>query len=577
MIIEENIQKIIDSTGLTETEIKELIKKKIDELKELISEKGALFLVAKELGVNLRENKEDGEENKEEGYCRSCGIFYPIEEMAEYDVGGRTFCKYCMAEYEEVWANEKEYEIGLIEGDLNKQVAEFLTLGGYTSHFLTELVKNDFTGDYFTTSFIKSERDYELKGTLYYNPESNKIRKINIPIDVNGTGITYKNLEILHTKFSDWEDLPPIRVIFIGELVKKLIRTVNDKKKIIIKGRVKFVKIDDSNVYLPFELEYNPFVLIVWNFKFIDDSVEDEDVVNYLLKKVDRKVLTYLLDDNSEEIDISQFTYYNLKNFSQSFSDISDIDSSGIYEITECINGYDGGIMFESICFNCLQMEEQCKCKEKKDIRSFMCVCFYTNDFLLFFVGKIAKDLLKEKKEIILKVLESKPNYIGFCWDGILGTNILVKGIIRHSYQDRNWVILVLDYSLAKTLFDETQGLRILTKNEVSICTGSPDVHLRAGDFLCRISFYNFDTMEIVLLNSKTTETSEDFKSIFLKTLLKIKEENPKMRFTFGHIKNTDIITRITIMNLDSNNNNLIINKMKELLAKQTNNKVGLF
>ncbi|MFX1316748.1 MAG: hypothetical protein ACFE9T_12865, partial [Promethearchaeota archaeon] len=47
--------------------------------------------------------------------------------------------------------------------------------------------------------------------------------------------------------------------------------------------------------------------------------------------------------------------------------------------------------------------------------------------------------------------------------------------------------------------------------------------------------------------------------------------------FTFGHIKNTDIITRITIMNLDSNNNNLIINKMKEVLAKQTNNKVALF
>lgn len=142
--------------------------------------------------------------------------------MADYDVGGRTFCKCCMAEYEEIWSQELENKKRFVEDKINKQVVEFLTLGGYTSHFLNESVKNDFSEDYFPSSFIKSERDYELKGTLYYDPESNKIRKINIPIDANGTGITYKNLEILHTKFNDWQDLPPIRVIFIGELVKKL-------------------------------------------------------------------------------------------------------------------------------------------------------------------------------------------------------------------------------------------------------------------------------------------------------------------------------------------------------------------
>lgn len=342
---------------------------------------------------------------------------------------------------------------------------------------------------------------------------------------------------------------------------------------------MKYVKIDDSNLDmdLHYELKYNPFVLIVWNFKFIEDSIEEEFLINELLKKVDHKVLKYLLDDNSKEIDSSQFTNYNLKNFLDfyDFYDISEIDSCGVYEINGCINGYEGYIMFVSICFNCLKVEEYCRCKDKKDIRSFMCMMFYMNGLLLLFIGKIVKDLLKEKKEIILKILESNPNYIRFRWDGILGTNILVKGIIRLSYQFRQWAIIVLNYSLSKTSFDETRGLRILTQKEESIFkTGSHDVRPRVGDTLCRITFYNFDTIEIDLINSKTTETSEDFKSIFLKTLLKIKEENPEMRFTIGHIKNTDIITRITIMNLDSNNNNLIINKMKELLAKQTNNNV---
>lgn len=53
------IKKIIEETGLNRKEIKNLVEEKKNELKGLISEEGALFIIAKELGVNVKqENKE---------------------------------------------------------------------------------------------------------------------------------------------------------------------------------------------------------------------------------------------------------------------------------------------------------------------------------------------------------------------------------------------------------------------------------------------------------------------------------------------------------------------------------------
>ncbi|TFG25237.1 MAG: DUF2240 family protein [Promethearchaeota archaeon] len=59
MTIEAYINKIFEETGLTRKEIKDLVEEKKVELKGLISEEGALFIIAKELGVDVKdENKE---------------------------------------------------------------------------------------------------------------------------------------------------------------------------------------------------------------------------------------------------------------------------------------------------------------------------------------------------------------------------------------------------------------------------------------------------------------------------------------------------------------------------------------
>ena len=53
------INKIIEKTGLNKKDIEDLVRKKKEELKGLISEEGALFVIAKDLGVDVREeNKE---------------------------------------------------------------------------------------------------------------------------------------------------------------------------------------------------------------------------------------------------------------------------------------------------------------------------------------------------------------------------------------------------------------------------------------------------------------------------------------------------------------------------------------
>ncbi len=59
MKIESYITKIIEETGLSKKEIQERVEEKKIELKGLISDEGALFIIAKELGVDVKEeNKE---------------------------------------------------------------------------------------------------------------------------------------------------------------------------------------------------------------------------------------------------------------------------------------------------------------------------------------------------------------------------------------------------------------------------------------------------------------------------------------------------------------------------------------
>ncbi|MHA1293914.1 MAG: DUF2240 family protein [Promethearchaeota archaeon] len=59
MKIETYINKIIEETGLSKNDIQKKVEKKKIELKGLISEEGALFIIAKEMGVDVKEENKD--------------------------------------------------------------------------------------------------------------------------------------------------------------------------------------------------------------------------------------------------------------------------------------------------------------------------------------------------------------------------------------------------------------------------------------------------------------------------------------------------------------------------------------
>ena len=59
MKTEAYVNKIIEGTGLTRKEIQDMVEEKKKELKGLISEEGALFVIARELGVDVKEENKD--------------------------------------------------------------------------------------------------------------------------------------------------------------------------------------------------------------------------------------------------------------------------------------------------------------------------------------------------------------------------------------------------------------------------------------------------------------------------------------------------------------------------------------
>ncbi|MFW9895886.1 MAG: DUF2240 family protein [Candidatus Thorarchaeota archaeon] len=59
MKTEAYLNKIIENTGLTRKEIQDMVGEKKSELKGLISEEGALFIIARELGVDVKEENEE--------------------------------------------------------------------------------------------------------------------------------------------------------------------------------------------------------------------------------------------------------------------------------------------------------------------------------------------------------------------------------------------------------------------------------------------------------------------------------------------------------------------------------------
>ena len=81
---EKNIITIIKETGITRKEIQDLVKEKQEELKGLISEEGALFMIAKDLSVYIEDNHYSNDKQAQEKFNKS--IEMSMDSMEEQEV-----------------------------------------------------------------------------------------------------------------------------------------------------------------------------------------------------------------------------------------------------------------------------------------------------------------------------------------------------------------------------------------------------------------------------------------------------------------------------------------------------------
>lgn len=92
-------------------------------------------------------------------------------------------------------------------------------------------------------------------------------------------------------------------------------------------------------------------------------------------------------------------------------------------------------------------------------------------------------------------------------------------------------------------------------------------------ELICILNLYDMDKLEIKILQPKKyklKETSEKFIKIFLKeALIKIKGKTPNMELNYIYLKNTSIIEKIIIKNLNSIKDfDLITEKLRELFSQ---------
>ncbi len=123
------------------------------------------------------------------------------------------------------------------------------------------------------------------------------------------------------------------------------------------------------------------------------------------------------------------------------------------------------------------------------------------------------------------------------------------------------------NYFIEEIPREKVKGTSI--KRKIFSKEGEKDTNL-----LCILNFYDFNEVEIKFIEPETRfikESSEDFVRIFLKgALIKIKESNPTLSVSYNYYKNTDMIERMNISNLNSiKEYDLITSKIRELMATE--------
>jgi replication factor A1 len=278
MKTESYISKIIEETGLNRKEIQDRVKEKKEELKGLISEEGALFIIAKELGVDVKTN------NKEIMGDLEINISDVTKEMKNVTLAGR------IKEILRVYKFEKK------EGE-----------EGYVGSFIL----NDNTGDirivlwdedvaiFQDVNFVKGEIVKVINGY----PKEGRDGRIEIHIGRLGK-ILISPEDVDYKKYPKIEE----EIISIGDITSNLL-TVSIEGKIMQKFPIKeFIKKNgDTGKLISIILRDSSDAIKInfWNDNV--EKIKNYDVGDVIsVKNVKPRENTY--QSNNVELNASNFT-----------------------------------------------------------------------------------------------------------------------------------------------------------------------------------------------------------------------------------------------------------------------------
>ena len=544
MKTEAYINKIIEDTGLSKKEIQTLVEEKKEELKGLISDEGALFVIAKELGVEVSsENQELLNEielnisditlnmknivlvgrikdifnlnsfNKSNGEVGYVGAFKLNDNTGDirivlWDDQANVFKDERFEKNEIVKilnGNAKQGRYGGIEihigrfskiilapedvdykkypkikeefakiQDINENLGSISTEGKVMNHFpLKEFIRKDGQKGR-VSSIILRDSTGKVKIT-FWNEDIEKIENVEVGdfisltnlnprksnfaenrIDVHATKWTKITKEDKELKFDEKfiDKIDKLQQEKDYASFQGVITTVDDLRKITLKSG------DDVSL-LSFTVsdDTDSIRITAWREKADELSTTLKNGEGISLKNVvlrfsnywEKNEGTVTMDSSIEKINLKisnlkiAETSSNKKqsSFSNNFTEINSIQSSGFFEIKGVISNDLKNIRFYEACSECRRKIDNCTCDNTGDKKLTMITSHFLEDesgkIRATFIGEAAEKLVGEKAELIVKVKDT-PDYeklLTKLSSNIIGRDIMIKGRVKfNDYSD---------------------------------------------------------------------------------------------------------------------------------------------
>ncbi len=554
MKIDVYVRKIIEETGLHKDEIEKKVQEKKEELKGLISDEGALFIIAKELGVDVKDqnsefledieiniqdinpnmrnialigrikdvyristfNKKDGEEGKVGSFLlndKSGDIRIVLwDEQAEI-LKNNNFNINELVKIINGYAKEGKFGVEVHIGKLGKIILspndiDYKKYPKITNKQIVPIGEINLSQRLISVEGIVIQKnkinEFEKKdgnigkvSSIYLSDPTKSMRitfwddkteilndiKVNDVICITNLNprqnrLDPNQIDLMATFNSEISKIE--KEIKINENIVKKIKLLQERNDMVsFKGIISSIdNLKKINLRSGDEVSLLSFVvsddtdgirITLWR-----DSAEEYSnllemgqgvfLKNVLLKYNDyskRKEISFLPNSelefinleikNLKELELEQ-TQSITSSYTGEYISIKDINSPGLYEIKGVIVKDLNNITIYQACSKCNRKTSNCVCEEIGDSVNRMIFNLIIDDgtstIRTVFVGKQAEELIKEKTEIICKIINT-PDFNTFLEtlsNKLVGMDIIIRGKAKFSDFSNSYEISVYDF-----------------------------------------------------------------------------------------------------------------------------------